>query len=320
MIHDEEFDLFWADKPPGWVQNFGLMMELWGNPVFQRRYVMWRLYPYFGVKKSFLIGLAASLVINLALRIFDPENAMGLGLLITVVVPGIVALSVTGMRFFLSCLVGTPMELRRELYSGMLGAVLASPISDEKIFVSECVSGIMRGLGAFEEILAMIVGLALPFLVVHSPGLWAYVSELGIITVWWIVFAIMVIAIIIILNVMTTFAAGLYSIALPVAAAIPTTLLHVAGIFWLHFGIITMIYMYLSRFELITELPPLIHLLVNALFLIFTLSAGTILTSHGGTMAFANARRPGYYEPERARSSNFIMRNRPDRVQFGDRI
>ena len=320
MIHDVEFDLLWADKPPGWLENIGLMKEIWGNPVFQRRYVLWRLLPYFGVKKSFMIGLIVSLILNILFRIADSQNALSLGLLVTVVAPGIVVVSITGIRFFTSCLIATPMELRNELQSDVLGSVLTVPISDGKIFIAECMAGLMRGLGAFEEIFAMVGGLLLPFLVMHSQKLLAYSGEVGISTLWWIFFGLLIISIIIILNVMLAFAVALYSILLPIGAAVVASLLHVGSILYLNLAGIGWAFGLLYRIKLIHDLPPLVTLLLTAIFLVISLSLFTTLTSHLGVMAFAIARRPGYYEPERANSATFLLRSRPDRIRFGREV
>jgi len=324
MIHDEEFDLLWADKPPGWLENIGLMKEIWGNPVFQRRYVLWRLLPYFGVKKSFMIGLIVSLILNILFIIADSQNDLSLGLLVTVVAPGIVVVSITGIRFFTSCLIATPMELKNELQNDVLGAVMTSPISDGKIFIAECMAGIMRGLGAFEEIFAMVSGLLLPFLVVHGQKLLEFAGEVGISTLWWIVLGLLIIAIILILNVMAAFAVALYSILLPIGGAVVAALVHVGSILFLNLAGFDWVLRLLYKIKFVQDLPPLVALLLTllltAIFLVISLSLFTTLTSHLGVLAFAIARRPGYYEPERANSATFLLRSRPDRIRFGREI
>ncbi len=321
MIYDEEFDLTWADSPPGWVELIGPIHELWGNPVFQRRYVIWRLKPAFGVRNSFFIGFAASLVINLLFRfVTDEEQALGLGFLVTVIVPAIVVLAFSGTRFFASCLIGTPMELRRELYSGMLGALLATPLSDAKIFLSECIAGIMRGLGAMEEVGAMIIGLLIPFIIVMWPQLWGIAGAGGIMTVWWAVFLIMVLCIPVVLNVMTTFAAGMYAILFPVSLAIPATVAHIWLLFMVPLAGAGWILGLLVKIESLSDLDPLIALLSIVTFELIVLTAMTALTAHLGVLAFARARRPGYYEPERATAARFLVRDRGSDVRFGDRI
>jgi len=322
MIHDEEFDLTWSDDPPGWVYYFGPLLEFWGNPIFQRRYVMFRLKPAFGVAKSFWIGFILSTLLNaLILKKADKEEALGLGLLLTVVLPVLIAFGFMGMRMFTLCLIGTPMELRRELYSGMLGSVLTTPMSDGKIFIAECISGLMRGLGAMEEILAMIAGLVVPFVIVMHSQLLEMVSGEEIVTVWWVVFGVMVIIIMLQVNVLTTFAAGLYSVLSPVGVTVVSTLVHVWGVLLLCLWIPFLAMGLLVRYDIVHNPDPLVVLLAAAAFMIIVLMFLTVMTARLGVDAFARARRPGYYEPERATSAGFLRREgRAEETRFGQRI
>ncbi len=318
MFYDQEFDLTNSDPPPAWVEMIGPMTELWGNPVFQRRYLRWRLYPTFGTKKAFIIGLLSSLAVNIFFRfVTEPSLSIGLGFLVTIVAPIIVISAFMGMRLFTQCVVGTPLELRRELTSGMLGSLLSTPIPDSKIFYAECVAGIMRGLGALEEIVAMMVGLAIPFLIVMSPQMLEYASEVGIAMVWWIVFAVLVGMIYVVTNIMIVFAAGLYSVILPIFATIPATLLHAYAILSANILFIGFLISRLTRFEAVRNAEPLMILLPFALVLLIIMVIETRITAYCGLMAFAKARRPGFYEPERTTAAGLLRRYRERVITYG---
>ncbi len=322
MIHDEEFDLAWAEGPPGWVQAVGPMMELWGNPVFQRRYLLWRLKPAFGVRASFLTGLVASLILNIFfMLVTDKESALLYGFGVSFAAPAIIVMAFMSTRLYASCLVGTPLELRRELSTGMLGTILTTPISDSKIFVAECVSGMMRGLGAVEEVLAILAGLLIPYVLLHISQLWGLARGVGIEIFWWLVLLVMVLMIVGLLNIMTTFAAGLYAILLPVVATMGAVVIHVWGLFLGSLYLAWEILIVLANdTRALEHANLLVVLLAIALYEIAVLTMLTMLTAHAGVLAFAVARRPGYFEPERANAAGLLLRERDTGVRFGQEI
>jgi hypothetical protein len=321
MIHDDEFDLTWADPPPAWVEAFGPLLEFWGNPIFQRRYVMWRLKPMFGPKKSFLIGLGVSFIINLfLLLVAEKELALEIGFWVTVAAPGIVIITVTSIRIFISSLVGTPLEMRRELFSGMLGAVLTTPMSDEKIFFAECISGLMRGFGAMEEVISMLIGLVVPFIVLMSPQLWPYVKAEGPASFWW--FVLLLIAIIILIQVLllASLSAGLMAIQLPVVATVPATLIN-TGLWFSVFSLIaSWIAVFTMRFEPVRNLDILAIYLGIGTFLIASLTVACAVTGYLGVVAFAKARRPGWYGHERVNAAGLMSREERTRTSFGKSV
>ena len=311
MIHDYEFDLTWADPPPLWVENVGPLMDVWGNPIFQRRYVLWRLAPSLGAFKAFVVGLLFSLVLNaFLLFVTEKEEAAGLGFLVTVAIPGGLAVTFTGVRLFVSCMVATPREFRTELAADMLGPILTTPMSDSKVYFAECLSGLMRGLGAIEEVVALLVGLLLPYLLLMSPVLLPYALDAGIESLWWIVLFGMFLLAIILLLVLSTLAAGLYAIMLPVAATVPVAMFHVLVI-WLGTSFVGFWAVgVVSRFVRLLGSEPLVYLLTATTLEILSLALFTVLTGHLGVLAFARARRPGYYEPERATAAGLFLRER----------
>ncbi len=321
MIHDEEFDLTWADPPPTWIENAGPLLEFWGNPIFQRRYVLWRMEPSMGIRIAFFVGLGLSLSLNLLFRFLAPEDEyLWLGFLTTIILPGLIVFTLTGLRLFVTSLVGTPLELRRELYSGALGAILSTPLTDSKIFTAECISGLLRGLGAMEEVLSMLAGLVIPFVLVMFPEVWEYVAEAGVETIYWILLFIMLVTILVQLNVLITFAAGLYSIKLPVAATVPATLIHVVGFVFSNLFINGWVLMYLLQHQFIRDLNPLVIYLILCLVWIAALAVVIALTARAGVVAFAKARRPGYYEPDGLNAAGLMSQDPSSVVRFGQSI
>jgi len=311
MIHDSEFDLSWADPPPRWVEGFGPLVTLWGNPIFQRRYVIGRLEPTLGARKAFIVGLVCSLALNGFLYfVTDRQNAMELGLLVTIALPGGIAVCFTGLRLFLTCLIATPLEFRREVGEEQLGAILSTPISDSQVFFGECISGLMRGLGAIEEVIALLAGLVIPYLLLMSPIFWPIVKEAGIHAVWWAVLFGLVVIMLALLLVITSVAAGLYSVVMPVVATVPATFFHV---FILVAGSMYMGNRLVDAFARLAHIQY-VYILVRFLSLgVFEISAMALIlamTSHFGVLAFARARRPGYYEPERATAAGLYRRER----------
>lgn len=317
MIHDEEFDLVWADPPPRWMESFPLLIDWWGNPIFQRRYVIWRLRPAFGVLQSFLIGIGFSLILNIIIiAAVGGTESLELGFIVSVVLPAVIALGFMSVRFFTSCLIGTPLELRRELFSGMLGAVLATPQGDRKVFIAECMSGLMRGLGALEEVLAMLAGLVIPYLVLMSPRLLPLMAEQGVTIFWWLVLFFLVFIIYLMSIVLITFAAGLYSVIMPIVLTIPATLAHVVLV---TLGSLLALILAIGMIFTYAHLEPndLVLLLLIALLEVGVMALMTTLTVHWGVMAFARARRPGYYEPERCTAAGLLKREGSHSVTFG---
>lgn len=320
MIHDERFDLTWADPPPPWMENFAVLLEWWGSPIFQRRYVIWRLQPAFGVLQSFLIGIGISLVLNIIiLTAVEKESWLELGFAVSIALPAFIALAFMSVRFFMSCLIGTPLELRRELFSGMLGAVLATPQDDRKVFIAECMSGLMRGLGAMEEIASMLAGLIIPYIVLMSPQLLVLARDYGITVFWWLVLFVIVLLIMATMTFLSAFAAGLYAVLSPLALTIPATLGHVAVTLLASLSVL-----FLATVAILSaaDIDPdiLVVLLIIAFLELGVMVLMTMLTSHWGVMAFARARRPGFYEPERATAAGLLKRDRPGGVTFGQRV
>jgi hypothetical protein len=261
------------------------------------------------------------LSLNLLFRFLAPEDEyVWLGFLTTIILPGLIVFALTGLRLFVTSLVGTPLELRRELYSGALGAILSTPLTDSKIFTAECISGLLRGLGAMEEVLAMLAGLVIPFVLVMFPEVWEYVAEAGVETIYWILLFAMLVTILIQLNVLTTFAAGLYSIKLPVAATVPATLVHVVGFVFGNLIINGWVLMHLLQYQFMRNLNPLVVYLIICLVWIAALAIATALTARAGVVAFAKARRPGYYEPDGLNAAGLLYQDASSAVRFGQPI
>jgi len=322
MIHDEEFDLTWADPPPTWIENVGPLLEFWGNPIFQRRYVLWQMQPTMGIRSAFIVGFGLSLVLNLLFRFLaEDDEYLELGFLTTIVLPGLIVFAVTGIRLFLTSLVGTPLELRLELYSGALGAILSTPLNDARIYYAECISGLLRGLGAMEEVLSMLAGLIVPFIAVMFPELWAYAEAMGIELFWWVVLCLMAIVIIIQLNVLITFAAGLYSMLVPVVATVPATLVHIlvfaGATVWIELWCLEK----LMGFNFMLNVDLLAIFLLLGVMLIVTIALFTVLTANFGVKVFAKSRRPGYYEPDGLNAAGFLKHDSGTSViRFGDSV
>ena len=76
----------------------------------------------------------------------------------------------------------------------------------------------------------------------------------------------------------------------------------------------------MNNFGAMEEANPLIVLLAIALYEIAVLTLLTMLTAHAGVLAFAVARRPGYFEPERANAAGLLLRERDTGVRFGQEI
>jgi len=320
MIHDWEFDLLWAEPPPRWMESIGPLMEYWGNPIFQRRYLLNRVTPAYDPLWAFSVGLCLSLAINLLLAFCAGAVALGLGVLVTVAIPGSIALAVMSVRIFVSCLLATPLELKREVHSDALGPILTTPIPDSQIFFAEVASGIMRGLGALEEVLAILIGLAGGYLLVMSLRLWPIVQDAGILGVWLAVFCIMGLIAAIQILVLTALSAGLYAIVVPVGVAVAATLVHVlicalTGPFLVFFAIVAAEEMF-GGFMM----DPVLVLLGFGFLQILVLATATTVTGRLGVRAFAMARRPGYYEPEGATAAGLLRLERDTGTRFGREV
>jgi len=319
MIHDYELDLTWADDPPKWAENIGPLMEYWSNPIFQRRYVLGKMAPTLGPKKAFFAGIVCSLFLNLLLFYSDRENAVAYGLVITIIVPGASVLLMTAIRLFSSCMIATPNELRGEFASDSLGALLTTPISDRRIFIAECLSGVMRGLGAIEEIIALIFGLAVPYLLVMGPLLAPGAKELGIHLLWWIFFGIMVLLILVLFLLFGAYSSGYYAVLMPLTMSVPIAIAHVLlSVFFMNMILFFGIYVLMMYIE-IEKYDPLMWSLILAGFEVFIISILMTFTVILGTHAFARARRPGYYEPYGCTAAEMLERTESLR-QFGRRI
>jgi len=321
MIHDTEFDLQWADEPPGWVFYVGSLIEVWGNPVFQRRYVRWRLRPALGARRAFIVGIVMSFLLNLfIIMMADIGDRLSIGFFATVAIPMIIIVTLGSIRFFVSCLIGTMNELRRELHGDMLGALLATPVDDAKVFFSECIAGIMRGLGAIEEILAMAAGLIIPFLILHSPLLMIRVAELGILSLWWFVFIIMMMIILGMLLLNLTYASAAYAIKLPIGWALPAVIMHILLTIAAGLYIGGIIIAALLQFEIFQSVHYLVLLLIAALIDLLLLWINNLSMGIYGVRTLANARRPGYYEPDRMTAAGMLKVQGRKPVSFGQRI
>lgn len=321
MIHDDEFDLTWADPPPEWIQAIDPLLEFWGNPIFQRRYVLWRLKPTFGIGKSFIIGFIASLLLNLFFMfVTDKESALNVGFWATIAIPGLTVIAITGGRLFINSIVGTPLEMRRELSSGVLESIYTTPIPDQKIFFAECVAGIMRGFGAIEEILAMVAGLVLPYLIVMSPQLWPHVASQGPAAIWWLVLLFMIVVIVIQLIILSSLSAGFMSLQVPILVTIPATLLvslfWIGLVLWISFKLLTISYVQ----SFMVNIDPLVGYLGAATLAIIILMFACALTGYMGVVAFAKARRPGYYETDRKNAAGFLASTEKGMTSFGKSV
>ena len=325
MFHDEQYDLIWADPPPKWVAGSSLLLELWNNPIFQRRFVLRRLVPFFGPRKAFFIGLGLSLVLNLIMLKGVPGNeAVLAGLGVSVGFPAMLMLAQTSIRVFATCLVATPVEFRSELGANLLGPILATPLSDSKLFYAECLSGLFRSLGAIEELVAMLGGLALSWLIVMGPGLYSIAAETGKITLWYvflIVVGLAAVGVVLMLPaILGSLAAGLYSVNFPLIATTATTFVHVSLIFlgsntlgfWLGGLAVGMGSGRSGGMILFFVIVWLVHVAVMGTFI--------YITGRLGVLALARARRPGYYEPERSTAAGLFLREEQKNWHMGKQI
>ena len=323
MIHDEEMDLLWADEPPGWVRNFGVLIDLWGNPVFQRRYVLWRLKPTLGPRRAFMVVFIFSLGLNLLFKFMaDEDDAIWVSLFFSVVAPGSLVLAITSIRLFVATMITTPNELRNEISGDALGPILSTPIPDNKIFLAECFSGFMRGLGAVEELAAIVLGLIAPWTFVFWSKIISEISANGIHIFLIPAFAVMAIILLVLLLVLGCLAAGMFAVYMPTVATLPMTVFYVAAV-W--FGAV----LFSSFVTSVTA--KVIHLasfkdefwlaaLGFATLLILTVSVMTSLTGYMGIISFAKARRPGYFEDEYINAAGLMSRESGYRDRYGMRL
>lgn len=320
MIHDSEMDLSWAEPPPVWVQWIGPLSAIWGNPVFQRRYLLRKMSPSLGTRRAFIAGVVLSSALNVFLRIIAGDDALWLGFSLTILIPGFIFSSIGFVRIFSSSMIHTPNELRFEISSGTSGTLLTTPLTDSEIFFAECISGIMRALGAFEESVSLITGLAIPFLLVMSDHLLPAAREMGIILFWWIIVAIMILIITGLLHLLGAYSSGNYAVRMPLVWSAPVAILHAYGgwVFWsiLFFAGLIPLAGWLAQFN---SAGTLLFFLICTVYQLFLVSFLTTLMAYHGVNAFSRARRPGFYEPEHASAAGLEARS-AEKHSFGKSV
>jgi hypothetical protein len=325
MFHDESLDLTWADPPPKWVTSFGVLHDLWQNPIFQRRYVLRRLTPFFGLTRSFIIGAVLSVLLNIImLKAGEGKEALESGFYLSVAVPAGLILVTVGARMFINCLVATPVEFRSELGANLLGPVLATPLSDSKIYHAECFAGLFRSLGAVEETGSMLAGLILGWIVIGSPvliGLASQTGKIAIVYVLLILIGILALAIVLALPaIMASLAAGLYSIVTPLPATAAVTFAHVSLV-WILSAWLGLWLAELATKGRLFAISEIAFFLVTAWVIhVAVMISVSYITARLGVMALARARRPGYYEPERSTAAGLFLKEERQSWHMGKPI
>jgi len=306
-------------RRPWWVSLIPFLRNLWSNPVFVRNYGRSRVKRPVSPIPAFLVGafLSAPISVGIAAALgTEWESVLTVCGVWLLAVPIILLYVVILIWMFIACLVTTPRELQSDIGLEQLNPMLSTPITDADLYFGETMPNVVRGLEISESFVALSFGLFLPAFAIC--GVPCAVQALGIpqgVLVSMLVFIafplVMVYMIVnlVLMMLLLSFAAGIYSVSMAMFGAIVATLVH-------YFVVKTVASMISSAVRLVFTLPalaigspyspymyggefvfPVVGVLAGEVLKIVLVGLGCYLTALYGVSAFAHARRQGYYMP-----------------------
>ncbi len=305
-----------GERRPWWVSLIPFLRNLWSNPVFLRNYGRSRVKRLVSPIPALLTGaflsapISVGIVVALGTDWRNVLTACGGWLL---ALPIILLYVVILIRSFIVCLVTTPRELQSDIGLEQLNPMLSTPITDADLYFGETMPNVIKGLEMSESFVALSFGLFLPAFAIC--GVPCAVQTLGIpygvlvSVLAFIAFPVVMvymIANLVLMMLLLSFAAGIYSVSMAMFGAIVATLVH-------YFVVRTVASMISSVVRLVFTLPVLAAgssfmyggdflwggagFVASEVLRIVLVGLGCYLTALYGVSAFAHARRQGYYMP-----------------------
>lgn len=310
-MEDQTLDSGSILEPPPCPRLVGAiprLRKLWFNPVFQRYYRRSRLRTVIAPRHAFIIAFIYSLLANLGfiiysivLNAFSTEVA-GFTLVFAVSIPAGLVVAIAFMVMFYVCLIMTPIDLRKDTIPGQEDPVMATPLTDGQIYLGSCLPNFVKGLLIGASVISILAGLLLPsvpsailliryYSIGYEIVLQSTAFALGIL--------LTAVAGYILMMLLLSLAAGMYSSILQAFGAILATLAHYwfitrmtafVNVFAVLFPAHTAVYDPFMEFASVMQWFLVIELIKKAI-----IAFGCWLTAVIGVGIFAGARRPGNY-------------------------
>lgn len=308
------------------------LRRLWFNPVFQRNYKLSRVKNLIEPKPAFIVGLILSVAINIFIVILSARtlhawsDLFSFSYLFSVGGPIIAIYFVIYFRMFVTCLISTPTEIKKDIGSDNLSPVMSTPMSDAELYYAVSLPNYVKGLETIASYMSLAAGLLIPCIVVGIFTL--FISEISFpvfaeVALIIVASGALLVGCLVSMMFLMSLASGTFAITLPTFAAILATLVF----YVMAAGIVNIIPNFLSvvlggianygvivPFWLTTpfntgdflddnssskmRLATITYLFGSLVAKILLTWIFCIVTSAMGKSALSKMRRAGYYEPE----------------------
>jgi hypothetical protein len=305
MLFNEIYGISDEIPLPWWIGRNPLLEWLVFNPIFQLHMKKKHKAPIVDGLRGFIAGILYFIVIYIVFRIKNDDPEVGSRIFIALFLLPTIVLIVAGFfRTMVVCIVSAPIDMRREIESLRMHAILTTPISDSGIYFSNAYQVLFRAMAANAGILTFLATLIIPSMIVVTANGWNlieffYITQGDYHTIP-IQFVLLFFGCTLYLYLLCL-AGTMYAINLAAFPATIATAAHVAFAY-----LFTLLVSLIARGTIFNDADP-IYASWNTVFAeglnLLLLLLITWLTGRLGVIFFARYRRPGFFEPEFASAS-----------------
>ena len=301
-----DYEIIEPKPPPSWVYYLPSLKNIWDNPISQHLYKPIRHQFIPPPIMGFLAAFGLSLFLNLIFQneVFEDSAtlaSLSLSLGATSAAIGLYA----SIRIIINSLVFNPLRIRSLIERHTIDSWLSLPLNDTTLFHSLNFPSIVSCLKAYENVIAIYVGLVIPFYIFtlgNGIKFGEIFSTAEISSTLPASYAVWAIFLPLVLSLLLTNASGLYSFIIqgPYNAAFAVT--HFA-ICWGLMYLIRMTWLSIFPADDLIDIPKVV---AGELISVLIMIGLAWLTGRIGVMVFARFRRPGFYEEEWSSAAGMV--------------
>lgn len=290
---------------PWWIERNPWLQQLIYNPIFQR--CMQRRYkpPVLNEVKGLIAAILCFIGLLIYYKTYSEEREISQQLFVVLsVVPFGLLAAIGFIRELVICVVSAPLNMRREIGSLRMNALLATPLYDSEIYFSIPYQVLLRSWASHTgTIVFLIIFWISTYSVILING-WGYFEQFqnlyGDESTIPLRLIFLAVQCALLLN-LACLAGSMYGVRYGVLLSIVLTVAHVGIAF-----LFTLLFHYISAMVFPGDIGPLNFswqtVGVDGFSTLYLLLV-VWLTGRIGVMTFARYRRPGFFEPEYASAS-----------------
>jgi len=302
-----DYEIVEPKPPPSWVYYLPSLKNIWDNPISQHLYKPIKHQfippPIMGFLTAF--GLSFFLNIIFQNEVFEDSGPLAMLSLSLGATSACIAFYAS-VRIIISALIFNPVRIRALIESHTIDSWLSLPLTDATIFHSLNFPSFVSCLKAYENVIAIYVGLVIPFFIFtlgNGIKFGEIFSTAEISSTLPASYAVWAIFLPLVLSLLLTNASGLYSFIFQGPYNTAFTIVHFAicgGLTYL----IRMTWFAIFPAENLVDMPKVV---AGELVSVLIMIGLAWLTGRIGVMVFARFRRPGFNEEEWSSAAGMVQ-------------